>query len=174
LSSFSTASVRKRLDTAKAGATSEERGRLFEDLLKYIFESAPGALVVANQRNYFRTEQVDLAVSNGGAYPGLPDEFLVECKNYQEPVDSKSVGYFLFISLMRDAKLAVVVALNGLTGNKEESTYAHSLALSASAKGCRLVVLTEADILSLTSPDELAEILRERWLAAWANGGIGI
>jgi hypothetical protein len=121
----------------------------------------------------FRAEQVDLAISNGGGFPGLPDQFLVECKNYLETVDSKAVGYFLFICQMRRSALAVIAAANGLTGDSDDSSYAHSLALAASASGCRLVVITTADLLSLTSVQDLTKMLRLRWLKAWANGGIG-
>lgn len=162
------------LEAAKAGATADERGKRYEALLSYVFESVDPAFVVGNEKNYFGAEQVDLAVSNGGAFPGLPEQFLVECKNYSDPLDSKSVGYFLFICIVRGVELAVVAAAEGLTGDSADSTYAHSLALAASGRGCRLVVLTTADLLSLQSSQDVVKMLRERWLRAWANGGIGV
>jgi hypothetical protein len=165
--------VRRLLREAESGANADERGKRYEALLTYVFEAVPNTLVVANTRNYFGAEQVDLAVSNGGGFPGLPDPFLVECKNYLEPVDSSAVGYFLFICLMRGSNLAVIAAANGLTGEPKEGSYAYSLALAASGSGCRLVVITTADLLSLTSAQDLIDMLRRRWLQAWANGGIG-
>jgi hypothetical protein len=75
--------------------------------------------------------------------------------------------------ISRGAKLAVVAAAEGLTGDPAETSYAHSLALAASAHGCRLVVITTADVLALRSSDDLVAMLRERWLRAWANGGVG-
>jgi hypothetical protein len=133
----------------------------------------PGSLVVRNKRNFFGAEQIDLAVSHSGGFPGLPDKFLVECKNYGDPVDSKGIGYFLFICLSRSVELAIVASAHGLTGNADDMTYAHSLALAASALGCRLVILTTADLRSLGTVDDLRELLRERYLGAWATGGIG-
>jgi hypothetical protein len=166
--------VRSLLDAAKGGVTADQRGKRYEELLAYVFASVPGSLVVRDRRSYFGAEQVDLAVSNGGAFPGLPGQFLVECKNYSEPVDSKSVGYFLFICISRGAELAVVAAADGLTGDATETSYAHSLALAASSRGCRLVVITTADLLALKSSNDLVKMLRERWLGAWANGGVGV
>jgi hypothetical protein len=165
--------VHRLLQEAESGANADERGKRYEALLTYVFDTVPDTLVVANTRNYFGGEQVDLAISNGGGFPGLPGQFLVECKNYREPVDSKAVGYFLFICQMRGSDLAVIAAANGLTGDRNDGSYAHSLALAASASGCRLVVITTADLLSLTSVQDLTDMLRHRWLEAWANGGIG-
>ena len=166
--------IRRMLDEADAGANADERGKKYEELLVYVFESVQGALVVANTRNYFGAEQVDLAVSHGGEFVGLPDKFLVECKNYGHPVDSKAVGYFLFICVSRSAELAIVAAADGLTGEPGDMTYAHSLAMSASAMGCRLIVITKADLLALSSTADLIEMLRRRYLHAWANAGIGL
>jgi hypothetical protein len=67
----------------------------------------------------------------------------------------------------------VIAAANGLTGDSKEGSYAYSLALAASGSGCRLVVITTADLLSLTSAQDLIDMLRHRWLEARANGGIG-
>lgn len=161
------------LAAAKAGANPDARGKLYEALLKYVFESVIGTRVVANETSFFKAEQVDLAVANGGGFPELPQRFLVECKNYEVHVDSKAVGYFLFICLTRKVDLAVVVAANGLTGHADELSHAHSLAQGASALGCKLIVTTDADLLGLTCSDDLVALLSERYLKAWANGGIG-
>lgn len=174
MSGFDPAEIVRLLADAQSSSSADERGKRYEALLKYIFDCPEQSLVVGNERNYFGAEQVDLAVSNGGAFPGLPEEFLVECKNYADPIDSKSVGYFLFICLSRGADLAVVAAANGISGDAAETSYAHSLALAASSHGCRIIVLTTDDLLSLQTIDDLKSMLRRRWLSAWANGGIGV
>lgn len=171
---FDPQEVKRLLEESDQAPTATARGEKYEELLAYVFDSIPDSLVVRNKRNFFGAEQIDLAVSHGGGFPGLPDKFLVECKNYGDPVDSKAVGYFLFICLSRSVELAIVAAAEGLTGNADDMTYAHSLALAASALGCRLVVLTTADLLSLATIDDLRELLRRRYLGAWATGGIGV
>ena len=81
--------------------------------------------------------------------------------------------YFLFICITRSAELAVITAAEGLTGEPEDLSYAHSLAIAGAAFGCKLVVITTADILSLNSADEVVDLLEERFLKAWANHGVG-
>lgn len=162
------------LAEAAQAESSDERGKRYEALLHYVFESVPGTLVVPNQRSYFGAEQVDLAVGNHGGFDGLPKHFLVECKNYAHPLDSKSVGYFLFICMTRKVDLAIIVAANGLSGNAEDTTYAHSLAQSAAGFGCRLVVISNDDLLALSSSDDLVNMVELRYLEAIANGGIGV
>ncbi|MHA7293538.1 hypothetical protein [Arthrobacter sp. HLT1-21] len=171
---FDPTEVKRMLAEAAQSGTADAKGRKYESLLQYVFESVPGTLVVPNQRSYFGAEQVDLAVGNRGGFDGLPRHFLVECKNYDHPLDSKSVGYFLFICMTRKFDLAIIAAANGLSGNAGDTTYAHSLAQSASSYGCRLVVLTNADLLALRSSDDLVEMLELRYLEAMANGGIGV
>jgi hypothetical protein len=143
--------------------SSQARGMKFEELLIHIFDSVPDSLVAGNVTSDFASEQIDIAVSNRGGFPSLPSEFLVECKNYSAPLDSKSVGYFLFICVSRGAKLAVIVAKSGLTGDKGDHNHALSLAKAASALGCRLIVLNRTDILSLTSPSVLRPLLAVVW-----------
>jgi hypothetical protein len=170
---FDPQEVKRLLAESDQAATATARGAKYEDLLAYVFDSVPDSLVVRNKRNFFGAEQIDLAVSHGGGFPGLPEKFLVECKNYGDPVDSKAIGYFLFICLSRSAELAIVAAAEGLSGNADDMTYAHSLAIAASALGCRLVVITTADLLSLGTVEDLQALLRERFLSAWATGGVG-
>lgn len=165
--------LREMLDNAESASEAAVRGRLFEDLLTYIFECVPEVRVVQNSVNFFGAEQVDIAVGHRGAFGSLPNHFLVECKNYEHPVDSKAVGYFLYICISKKVQLAVICASNGLTGNADDLTYAHSLALAASALGLRLVVLTRNDIVNLTDHLSIVELLEDRHLKAIANGGIG-
>lgn len=161
------------MDASENASHAQAKGEIFERLLKYVFESVPGTLVRHNSASFFGSEQIDLAVANRGGFPGLPDKFLVECKNYSDPVDSKAVGYFLYICVSRSAELAVIVASNGLTGDIGELTHAHSLAMTAQVLKCRLVVLTRDDLLGLADEQALVDLLEERHLAAFSTGGIG-
>ena len=173
MSQFEVSTVHSMLDAADAMSGADAKGKKYEELLQYLFECVPGTVVVRNQRSYFGAEQVDLGVSHSGAFPGVPGEFLVECKNYDHVVDSKAVGYFLFICISRKSRLAVVAAASGLSGDPEETSFAHSLAQAAMALDCRLVLITTADIRSLTSVDDLVDLISKRYLHAFVNGGVG-
>jgi hypothetical protein len=163
----------KRLSECEAETVAARRGKKFEELLDFVFSSVSGSMVERDTRNHFGAEQVDLVVGHDGQFPLLPSVFLVECKDYQHAVDSKAVGYFLFICLSRRVSVAVIVAANGLTGDPADSSYAHSLALAASAMGTKLIVITRADLLALTDPSDLPKLLSQRMLRATANGGVG-
>lgn len=152
----------------------DERGKRFERLLLWLLDEVPDALAIANVTSDFGTEQIDVAVANRGGFRSLPAHFLVECKNYASPLDSKSVGYFLFICLSRGIELAVIVASSGLTGNAIDQKYAHSLAKAAAPMGCRLLILTRTDLLALKSREDLVDLLEKRYLLAMASGGVGI
>lgn len=165
--------VKELLDAAEAPTlTPQARGKKFEELLIHLFASVADTLVVGDVSSDFAAEQIDIAVANRGGFRSLPPEFLVECKNYSAPLDSKSVGYFLFICISRRANLAVIVASSGLTGGPEQN-HALSLAKAASALGTRLVVLTRMDIISLTCAGDLVDLLESRYLKAFASGGVG-
>ncbi len=166
--------VTRLLAEADGASTSDAKGKHYEALLKYVFESVPGSLVIDNRKTFFKTEQIDLAVGHDGGFVGLPEHFLVECKNYDHPVDSKAVGYFLFIAISRGSKLAVLAAAMGLTGDSDDLTHAHSLATRASAMGCKIVVLSRSELEGLGQPDDLVALLRRRYLEAWSEAGIGV
>jgi hypothetical protein len=90
--------VRQYLAGAQQAATSDAKGKLYEELVKYLFEAVAGCIAERNLTNIFRTEQIDVAVGNARLVGGLwllPHVILVECKDWDKPVDSGTVGYLL-------------------------------------------------------------------------------
>lgn len=166
------AEIKRLLAVADAATSTDAKGRAYEVVLEYVFKSIKGTMVRPNRLSYYKTEQVDLAVGHDGAALNLPRHFLVECKNYGDSLDSKSVGYFLFIAMSRGIKLAVVAAASGLTGDPDELTYAHSLAAKVSAQ-CKLILLTRTDLEALTSPQKLVDLMNDLYLQAFSDGNIG-
>jgi hypothetical protein len=174
---FDPAEIRRYLADAQAAATSDAKGKLYEELVKYLFEAVPGCFAESNITNVFRTEQVDVAVGNGKLPDGLwllPHVILVECKHWDEPVDSGRVGYFMNILAGRGVELGILVAANGITGNRDDLTNAHALGLHGSPRGLKIVVITTEDIANLQSVADLIELLHRRYLLAYAAGAIGV
>ena len=74
--------VKQMLEDSDSAPHAQAKGKLFEKLLKYVFEAVPGTLVKHNSASFFRSEQIDLAVANrggsgeagwsGGRRPGRP------------------------------------------------------------------------------------------------------
>lgn len=96
------------------------RGRAYEDVLVHIFQAVPGCDTQRNSLNRFASEEVDISVMNFRDYDGLralPEIFLVECKNWSDPVDSATVSTFATKIRHRGCTLGVLVAANGVTGD---------------------------------------------------------
>jgi hypothetical protein len=169
--------IRQYLIDAAAAPTSDTKGKFYEELVRYLFEAVPGCIAERNLTNVFRTEQIDVAVGN--AQPGnglwlLPHVLLVECKNWDKAVDSSTVGYFMNILAGRGVELGVLVAANGITGDREDLTNAHALGLHGSPRAIKVVIITTEDIANLTSVDDFIELLHRRYLRSFATGAIGV
>ena len=173
MNTFRPSVLRHLLMQAGEEPISSIRGKAYERAIRYVFESS-GCLVEANQTNVLGAEEVDLGVGNLNVMPLLPKIFFVECKDWDDPVDSRTVGYFLNIIRGRSLELCIVIAPRGLTGSGSDLTYAHSLGLAAGAReGVKIIVITSDDLLALECTTEFVSLLHRRYLRAQVNGGIG-
>ena len=171
------AQVAALLHTAATAGDTDAQGKAFEALAVYLFQSVEGCIVAHDVTNVFGTEQIDVAVGNGRHPNGLtllPSVILVECKDWAQPVDSKTVGYFINILTNRSVEVGILIAANGITGNKEELTHAHALGIPALGRGIKLLVVTTDDIRSLTCSADFVELLHQRYLRAFASGSLGM
>ncbi len=156
--------------------TTKDKGDALEDLIVYLFEQIPGmSALFRNQRNPFGTEEIDIAFWNDKAPDGLyflPDTILVECKNWSHPVDYDTLTGF-------DAKLrncaqevGILVATNGITGNPTFRTDAYSVVTNALAQRRRLIVMTRAEIESLTDTADIVLLFKTKLCQLAASGSI--
>lgn len=171
------ARVAKLLLAAATAGNTDAQGKAYEALAVYLFESVAGCLVEHNVTSVFGTEQIDVAVGNGRHQDGLallPSVILVECKDWEQPVDSKTVGYFLNILTGRSVEVGILIAANGITGKREELTRAHALGITALARGIKLLVVTTEEIRVLACSADFVELLHRRYLRAVASGSVGM
>src|SRR5262249_15116278 len=80
--------MREKLGEAESALNTDQKGHAYERALRYAFETA-GCMVEQNPTNFGGAEEIDLGVGNLGSFPLLPRIFLVECKDWDVPVDSK-------------------------------------------------------------------------------------
>lgn len=173
---ISTDTIKAHMAAITLAANTYEQGRAHEDLAVHLFESVPGCRVERNVMNDFQTEEVDIAVGNDGApagLPGLANVILVECKDWSRPVNSQAVGYFINKLANRSVELGILVATNGIAG-QEERRNAVALGIGAIARGIKLLVITNDDIVAVTSTADFVELLNRRYLRAVAAGTIGL
>lgn len=172
-STITSAEIATRLAHIKAQTTADAKGKAFEALADYLF-TCLGCRTRRNITSPLHSEQLDLVGVHVGALNPLPNFFIIECKYWDEKVDSKAVGYFANTCRSRKTKLAIIFAKNGLTGSKKDQTAAHSVAFGAANDGVHLIVVTEADIAGFTCDDDFANMLIDAWMMAAAGAGVGL
>ncbi len=148
------------------GATTAVQGRALEDLICYVFGQVPGVSITRrNEMNVFNTEEIDVALWNDVHPDGfffLPNIVLVECKNWSHSVSSAEVSWFDTKLRNRGLDFGVLIAANGITGEAEDLTAAHSIVAAALRERRRLVVLRREELLALTDSAELVRLIKEK------------
>jgi hypothetical protein len=136
-------------------------------LVSYLFEKIPG--VELSDRNLLdapRAHELDLAFWNDQRSSDLhflDAVLIVECKANDTPVGSAAVGWFVRKLQDHGAHHAVLVALNGVTGDGDTS--AHSEILTALMRDkIKILLLTRTEILELSATDDLAQVLKRKLL----------
>src|SRR5688500_10847476 len=87
------------LAEAAVATTSTEKGRLYQEAVEIAFGALPGVEVVStNTNSAFHSEEIDVGLYVGRVPRGFPLTellVLVEVKNWQEPLDSQGVEWFV-------------------------------------------------------------------------------
>jgi hypothetical protein len=168
--------VKQHLREAATATDTDAQGKAYEALADYLFSCIPGCMTERDIFNVFETEQIDVAVGNEQRLDGLPllpPVLLVECKDWAQAVDSKTVGYFMNILAGRSVEVGILIAANGTTGGADMKN-ANALGLAAAPRGIKVLVITTEDIQSLQSATELVALLNGRYLRAVASGTLGL
>ena len=159
---------------ADAATTNPAKGKAFEDLVCYVFESIPGlANTQRNAMNVFDTEEIDVAFWNEQDPAGLKSfnpMVLVECKNWSSRVGSIEVSWFLAKIEHRGLDFGVLVAVNGITGNANDITAAHHTIAVALAKKIRLIVIDRTEIEALDSGTALVKLIKDKMCRLIVSG----
>src|SRR5262249_32909922 len=126
----------------------------------------PGVSITErNVMNQFQTEEIDVACWNEQEPSGLKSFnaiILVECKNWSKPVSSVEVNWFLTKIEHRGLDFGILMAMNGITGDPDDTNWAHQLLALALPKKIRLIVITRPEIETLTHTDELVTMIRTK------------
>lgn len=150
---------------AKATTTTEQ-GNALEDLICYVFQKLPGISVTRrNEKNAFNTEEIDVAFWNEQHAKGLPflgNVILVECKNWSTTVGSEQVNWFDTKLKNRGLSFGILVASNGITGNVDDITDAHSIIAAALRESRYLIVITKNELLGLSDTSDLILMIKEK------------
>jgi hypothetical protein len=122
--------VRSLFAEGDAAAIAQHKGRKLEELVRYVFEKIPGVdFYKSNIVNSPGSEEIDVAFFNNKAMRGFPfleNLLLVECKNWSSAVGANHVREFATKLKHRACAYGVLVAANGITGDAQDRTAAHT------------------------------------------------
>jgi hypothetical protein len=160
------ATIEAYVQAGANSATAADQGRALEDMICYVFTQVPGISITRrNEMNAFQTEEIDVALWNDGHADGfffLPNIILVECKNWSNRVSSAELSWFDAKLRNRGLSFGVLVAAKGITGNAADITAAHSIVAGALREGRRLVVISSAELLTLTDSPDVVRLVKEK------------
>jgi hypothetical protein len=137
------------------GRSTTEKGATLEMLAAYLFLLIPGWFPSRNILDENEGFESDIIVSNLNPAGNLTAEllgrhFLVECKNWENRVQVRDVGYFLHRMRLTHCSFGVIFATNDVTGQTKGETAARSLIRRAFHEdGNTCIVLDQNDLESL-------------------------
>jgi hypothetical protein len=146
-------------NAARPQPNARAKGAAYEDIASYLFTLIPGWIPRRNLVDVDQVHEHDLVVTNVNQTADLTTEllgrhFLVECKNWDDPVGVADVGYFLYRMHLTHARFGVIFAKTGLTPKKGGATAAKELIRRAFHEdGSLCVVVTEEDLSGLGNED---------------------
>jgi hypothetical protein len=148
--------------------TTAQKGDALEQVVTDTFCLFDGVgLLYTNAIDVDRSCEIDILLYNQrhpAGLPFLPDNILIECKNWVSPVGTASLRSFT--SKLRQFKLdfGIVVAANGITGDQADRTSGHAhLRREFDQVSLKTLVLTRHELENLASSDELGLILRQKY-----------
>lgn len=164
------------LAAADAGTTAE-KGAALERVVTHTLCLLDGVGVLfTNVVDIDNSCEIDILLYNQrhpAGLPFLPDNILVECKNWTAPVNTATLRSFT--SKIRQFKLdfGIVVASSGITGDQADRTAGHAhLRREFDQVGLKTIVLTRPEIEQLASGEDLGLMLRKKY-GAFIMGLVG-
>lgn len=149
---------------ADPAASTYLQGKKLQDLVDWLLGEVPGVTVARrNKHDAANTEEKDLWFEHEPWVSRLPfvdREVPVECKNEQAPASAEEVYAFGRKIRASGGRDGVLVTRSGLAG--QALTSAHAAIRDELHAGCRIVVLTAADLGSLGGPQDLVRLVLDR------------
>lgn len=149
----------KKGDNAKTG---DAKGAILEEIVAYLFscvKGIPRKLMKLNSLNHPVSQEVDVTMWNEGL-TFLPNTLIAECKNWMNPVGSGEIDVFVSKLKNRACTVGFLVAASGISGDAAGLRNAHERIANALDNGIKVIVLTRAELLAVTSPKSLVALLK--------------
>lgn len=154
-------SLQKRADSPNFNTTSQ--GSALEDLASYLFLLIPGWVPRRNILDERWAYETDLVIRNLNPASNLTAEllgrhFIVECKNTQDTLGVRDVGYFLYRMKLTHAKFGVLFAATDISGaniKKPDEWASYQLVRKAFHEDGNICVILSREDLKLLQSGEI-------------------
>ena len=163
---YSTRTLASHFNSCDNGANNQAKGKAFEDLACYLFETISGvSIAMRNQMNAYNNEEIDVAIWNDKSRNGLdflPNVVLIECKNWSNPVSSIEVNWFCQKIASRGLDFGILIANNGITGNAGDLNAAHDTIAYHLSQKRKIIIITRDEINQLSTTGDLIHMIKEK------------
>lgn len=136
-----------------------EKGIHLEEIANYFIECIEG-LNVSGRRVKLENQEIDLCcynLSESGFLWELGTIILVECKNYEKPVETKEIRSMFYLMDAKGVDTFILFARNGITSGAEEEI------LKQSIYDKKIIVIDEDDLKMLEKKDKKPiDLLKEK------------
>lgn len=156
-----------RLVAGDAG-NSAQKGEALEAVVSDTFCQIDGVgLIRRNIEDNAGSIEIDILLYNqkhSNGFPYLPSHLVIECKNWQNPVNSAALT--VFAAKLRRFRLdfGILVAASGITGDAHDKTAAHAhLRYVYERDGMIILVLTRVELEALNETADLEALIREKY-----------
>jgi hypothetical protein len=147
-------------------SANKSKGKVLEQFLMWLIPHISGLRVMkANSFSFGRASEIDLTVWNEqheAGFRSFSPPILVECKNWEKPVGAADVAWFDWKLRLGGATHGLLVAANGITGNREEKNAAHQIIQHARSDGRTIVIMTLDELAGLLTSLDLRELIIDK------------
>lgn len=153
------------LQAVDGATTNDEKKKTLEALASVLLSGMPSwRCKYANLVT--KSAEIDIVVEQTGAVTDALSEFgryaLVECKNWQKPVDAKHIRDF--IGKMRSARvrLGIVFSMRGVTGEQQGTDALREIEKAYASDQMAVVVISRDDFRACADPNQFLALVDER------------
>ncbi len=143
-----------------------EKGESLEKLVTYLFSAYEDYFSVRHQV-HSRTASLDhhlwFMPGDDPVLRKFGDEIIVECKNWNRPVGKPEINDLAGDMVARKCKTGVMIARKGITGKHFNDANGQRLIWFQSDYNLIILVLTFADLESISNGKNLMDLLKDRY-----------
>lgn len=155
------------LATGDLGNTAEKGAALEKVVADTLCQLEGVGLIRKNIIDNAGSLEIDILLYNQRSRDGLPflpNHIIIECKNWQSPVNSATLTVFTGKLRKFRVEFGILVAANGITGDSQDRTAAHAHLRSVYDRdGLSVIVITRNEIEALRNTDDLGVLIREKY-----------